>query len=259
MLNCNGVIQGDCVEIPKGLPSNSVDFVLTDPPYLGSYKDCDGRTLANDRNPEAVVAAYPELFRVLKPDSSCVTFYGYPKLGAFGHACAQAGFDLVDISCGQTCTVCSSRYVGVAHESAYVLAKGRPRKPTRPLTDVQPWEYTGNKKHPTEKALSVLEPLIRSFSRPEALILHAFAGSGSALIAAALRGRRYLGIELEAHPLLRVRSTAIQAAERKRLRSQDCPCEELQRQHVEREQSESTLNSNLKNVYGCSMRERSTG
>ena len=198
MLNCNEVIQGDCVEVLKGLPDSSVDFVLTDPPYLGSYKDRDGRTLANDRNPEAVVAAYPELFRVLKPNSFCVTFYGYPKLGAFVHAWAQAGFDVVGHIVWPKPYVSSSRYVRVAHESAYVLAKGRPRKPARPLSDVQPWEYTGNKKHPTEKALSVLEPLIRSFSRPEDLILDAFAGSGSTLVAAALSGRRYLGIGLEA-------------------------------------------------------------
>jgi len=170
MLNCNEVIQGDCVEVLKGLPDSSVDFVLTDPPYLGSYKDRDGRTLANDRNPEAVVAAYPELFRVLKPDSFCVTFYGYPKLGAFVHAWAQAGFDVVGHIVWSKPYVSSSRYVRVAHESAYILAKGRPRKPARPLSDVQPWEYTGNRKHPTEKALSVLEPLIRSFSRPEDLI-----------------------------------------------------------------------------------------
>jgi DNA modification methylase len=95
MLNCDEVIQGECVEVLKGLPDSSVDFLLTDPPYMGSYKDGDGRTLANDRNPEAVVAAYPELFRVLKPDSFCVTFYGHPKLGAFVHAWAQSGFDVM--------------------------------------------------------------------------------------------------------------------------------------------------------------------
>ena len=192
MLNCNEVIQGDCVEVLKGLPDSSVDFVLTDRPYLGSYKDRDARTLANDRNPEAVVAAYPELFRVLKPDSFCVTFYGYPKLAAFVHAWAGAGFNVVGHIVWPKPYASSSRYVRVAHESAYVLAKGRPRKPARPLSDVQSWEYTGNKKHPTEKALSVLEPLIRSFSRPEDLILDAFAGSGSTLVAAALSGRRSL-------------------------------------------------------------------
>jgi hypothetical protein len=43
-----------------------------------------------------------------------------------------------------------------------------PPKPLDPMQDVQPWEYIGNKAHPTEKAVSILRPLIDSFSRSEA-------------------------------------------------------------------------------------------
>jgi adenine-specific DNA-methyltransferase len=83
-------------------------------------------------------------------------------------------------------------------KSAYVLAKGRPQKPLRPLMDVQRWEYSGNKAHPTEKAVSVLLPLVRSFSRPGDMVLDPFSGSGSTLVAAVLSGRRYVGIDVEA-------------------------------------------------------------
>jgi site-specific DNA-methyltransferase (adenine-specific) len=192
------VIQGDCKSVLQTLPNESVDFVLTDPPYLGRYKDRFGRTLANDDNPTAVVGAYAELYRVLKRDRFCISFYGYPKLDAFVHAWTEAGFDTVGHIVWPKPYVSSSRFVGVAHESAYVLAKGRPQKPARPLADVQPWEYSGNRAHPTEKAVRVLQPLIRSFSRPGDLVLDAFSGSGSTLVAAALLGRRYFGIELEA-------------------------------------------------------------
>lgn len=75
--------------------------------------------------------------------------------------------------------ISSTRFVGVAHESAYVLAKGRPHRPTHPLTDVQRWEYSGNKAHPTEKAITVLLPLIYSFSRVGDPVLDPFSGSGS--------------------------------------------------------------------------------
>jgi hypothetical protein len=30
------------------VPSNSVDFILTDPPYLVNYRDRSGRTIQND-------------------------------------------------------------------------------------------------------------------------------------------------------------------------------------------------------------------
>lgn len=192
------VIQGDCKTILQSLPDESVDFVLTDPPYLGRFRDRTGRTLANDDNPAAVVGAYAELYRVLKRHNFCISFYGYPRLDAFVHAWTEAGFDTVGHIVWPKPYISSTRFVGVAHESAYVLAKGRPQKPSRPLMDVQPWEYSGNKAHPTEKAISVLLPLIRSFSRPGDLVLDPFSGSGSTLVAAALSGRRCLGIDLEA-------------------------------------------------------------
>lgn len=192
------VVQGDCKTVLQSLADGSVDFVLTDPPYLGGFKDRTGRTLANDDNPAAVVGAYAELYRVLRRDSFCISFYGYPKLDAFVHAWTEAGFDTVGHIVWPKPYISSTRFVDVAHESAYVLAKGRPRKPVRPLADVQRWEYTGNRAHPTAKAVSILLPLIHSFSRPGDLVLDQFSGSGSTLVSAALSGRRYFGIELEA-------------------------------------------------------------
>src|SRR5262249_23320431 len=83
------------------------------------------------------------------------------------------------------------------HEQAYLLAKGRPPLPAQPLPDVLPWKYTGNKWHPTEKAVSILRPLVQCFSQRGDLVLDPFAGCGSTAVASALAGRRYLGIELE--------------------------------------------------------------
>lgn len=213
------VVQGDCKTVLQSLPDGSVDFVLTDPPYLGRFKDRNGRTLANDDNPAAVVGAYTELYRVLRRDSFCISFYGYPKLDAFVHAWTEAGFDTVGHIVWPKPYISSTRFVGVAHESAYILAKGRPQKPARPLMDVQRWEYSGNKAHPTEKAVSVLLPLIRSFSRPGDLVLDPFSGSGSTLVSAALLGRRYIGIELEANyvELARRRLAGVDRAKSRRV------------------------------------------
>jgi DNA modification methylase len=52
-------------------------------------------------------------------------------------------------------------------------------------------------RHPTEKAISVVKPLIETFSPPGGLVLDPFSWSGSTAVAAALAGRLYLGIELE--------------------------------------------------------------
>jgi site-specific DNA-methyltransferase (adenine-specific) len=46
----NSIRQGDCIEVMQQMPARSVDFILTDPPYLVRYKDRSGRSIANDDN-----------------------------------------------------------------------------------------------------------------------------------------------------------------------------------------------------------------
>jgi DNA modification methylase len=57
--------------------------------------------------------------------------------------------------------------------------------------------YSGNKLHPTQKPVTALAPLVRSFSLPGETVLDPFAGSGSSCAAALLTGRRYIGIEMD--------------------------------------------------------------
>lgn len=78
-----------------------------------------------------------------------------------------------------------------------MLAKGNPAKPKHPLPSVMDWTYSGNRNHPTEKAVEVIAPLIRCFSKPGDLICDPFSGSGSTAAAAALNGRNYLGVEID--------------------------------------------------------------
>lgn len=36
-MELNKIYQGDCLEIMKGMPNNSVDAIVTDPPYGLSF------------------------------------------------------------------------------------------------------------------------------------------------------------------------------------------------------------------------------
>jgi adenine-specific DNA-methyltransferase len=73
-----------------------------------------------------------------------------------------------------------------------------PKAPAETIGDVIDWTYSGNKLHPTQKPLSVLLPLIETFSAPDSTVLDPFAGSGSTLLAAKMLGRNYIGMELDA-------------------------------------------------------------
>jgi site-specific DNA-methyltransferase (adenine-specific) len=56
----------------------------------------------------------------------------------------------------------------------------------------------GERVHPTQKPLPVVEMLIRDFTDPGDLILDAFAGSGTTGVAAKRLGRRFIGWERDA-------------------------------------------------------------
>jgi site-specific DNA-methyltransferase (adenine-specific) len=193
----NRIILGDCCKVLPTLPAASADFILTDPPYLVGYKDREGRSIKNDIEADWLVPAFREAFRVLKPDSLCVSFYGWSKTDLFYAAWKAAGFRIVGHITFPKRYASTTRLMRYSHENAYLLAKGNPRTPAHPIGDVIDWSYSGNKLHPTQKPLSVLTPLIEAFCPRGGVVLDPFAGSGSTLIAARSVGRQYLGIELD--------------------------------------------------------------
>ena len=115
----------------------------------------------------------------------------------FAAAWEQAGLRIVGQIVWAKEYASRSGYTQYRHETAYILAKGDPARPRQPLPSVMPWVYSGNKCHPTEKAVEVIAPLIRCFSKPGDLVCDPFTGAGSTAVAAALNGREYIGMELD--------------------------------------------------------------
>src|SRR5713226_5889769 len=83
------LLLGDCVEVMRRSPSHSVDFVLTDPPYITRYRARDGKSVINDDNDRWLQPAFGQVYRALKPDSFCVSFYGWNKADLFLVGMAQ--------------------------------------------------------------------------------------------------------------------------------------------------------------------------
>jgi adenine-specific DNA-methyltransferase len=191
------IVQGDCIEQMRAMQSQSVDFILTDPPYITRYRERSGRRVANDDNADWLRPAFAEMYRVLARDSFCVSFYGWNKADLFIAAWRAAGFRMVGHIVFRKGYASSVRFLRYEHETAYLLAKGEVVPPASPVPDVLDWSYTGNRLHPTQKPVSVLKPLIEAFCKPGGVVLDPFCGSGSTLVAARDVGRDYIGIELD--------------------------------------------------------------
>lgn len=192
------VLLGDCRDVLRTLPADSIDMVLCDPPYLVNYVDRSGRSLAGDRDGDWLMQAFAETYRVMKPSTVAVSYYSWTKVDEFMAAWRAAGFRIVGHLVFPKRYASSSGMVRYQHEQAYVLAKGSPRPPENLIGDVIEWQYSQNTLHPTQKPLNVLTPLIESFCPFGGTVLDPFAGSGSTLVAARLAGRHGIGIEVDA-------------------------------------------------------------
>ena len=79
----NSVMHGDCVALMRRMESESIDFILTDPPYITHYRSRDGRCVTNDDNARWLRPAFTQMYRLLKSGSFCVSFYGWNKADLF--------------------------------------------------------------------------------------------------------------------------------------------------------------------------------
>lgn len=86
------LLPGDCREVLKTLSDNSVDSVVTDPPYeLGFMgKAWDSTGVAYDAN------LWREVFRVLKPGGQLLAFAGSRTYHRMACAIEDAGFQIRD-------------------------------------------------------------------------------------------------------------------------------------------------------------------
>jgi adenine-specific DNA-methyltransferase len=195
----NQIHLGDCTQVMQNIAPNSVDLIVTDPPYLVNYRDRSGRSIANDIQSDWLEPSFKEMHRVLRDNSFAISFYGYTQTDKFMQAFKKAGFQVIGHFVFAKHYASRKGFTEARHECAYLLAKGNPRKPRNVLPDVMPWgKYTGNKFHPTQKPLEVLRALIKSYSEIGDVVLDPFAGSGSTALAAHQLRRSWIGIEMDA-------------------------------------------------------------
>jgi len=91
-MKTNYVIKGDCIQGMKTLPDNSIDSIVTDPPYeLGFMgKSWDSTGIAFN------IEVWKECLRVLKPGGHLIAFSGSRTYHRMAVAIEDAGFEIRD-------------------------------------------------------------------------------------------------------------------------------------------------------------------
>ncbi len=197
----------DCLEVLPTLPDDSVDCIITDPPYGMNYKSLSRSmpktTIAND-GPEAYSLldnALTIAVQKLKLDSHVYIFtdwHVYEPMAEVVKKYFKLKNVLVWAKNNRTRGDLKGNY-GYQHEMVLYAHKGRRHLLGKRDGNVLNFNkvYSSRMKHPTEKPVSLLKYLIGKSTNEGETILDMFAGSGSMCVAAQNLKRNYIGIEVD--------------------------------------------------------------
>jgi len=204
----------DCVEgMRERLDDDSVDCVITDPPYGVDYQsnwtDSEDQFDKIDADtPEEAFSLYDEIMsevaRVLKPNGHIYTFTRWDVFNDFATRTEKDGITVTN------CLIWYNKRGGLgdlhgdyAGEHEFIIFAGRDdardlQSPKRPRNVL---EYTGGSpgdyEHPTQKPVPLIEELITNSTREGDIILDPFMGSGTTAVAAIQNDRDYVGFEVD--------------------------------------------------------------
>jgi site-specific DNA-methyltransferase (adenine-specific)/modification methylase len=213
----------DCLEYLKQIPNNSVDLVVTDPPYNVSQMNnlkWEGRTIIKNFgdwdfnfNPEPILR---ELRRVLKPNGQIYIFCGTKQIAQYMPILIKEWFFrnlLVWYKTNPPPRLSKTNYL-FANE--YILYAIKEKCNLKNCTFNFSFQSTmhntfitsilqGKERlkdenrraiHPTQKPLCILKKLIEVSSKEGDIVLDPFMGIGSTAVACKELKRHFLGCEI---------------------------------------------------------------
>lgn len=213
------VVNGDCMNYLSQIPDNSVDLILTDPPYnIAQYStgniDLPGRSALNndlaewDLPPIEPAALLDDFKRIIKPDGNVFVFTSYNLIGKW-HEAFDSEFDTFQFFVWHKTNPAPKIYKNGFLNSCEMIAcmwnKGHKWNFSTqnemhnffesPIC-MRP-ERLSEPKHPAQKPVKLLEHIIKIASNEGDVIFDPFMGVGSTGVAALENNRKFIGIEIE--------------------------------------------------------------
>lgn len=223
MVKLNKIELMDCLEYLKLIPTNSVDLVVTDPPYNVSINKnikCNHLNITKnfgswDYNFDPV-PVLKELKRVLKPNGQIYVFCATKQIPIYMDYFMENSFfrnllvwnktnpapridkknwifsnEYIIYAINEKVKVSNSTFNYASHKEMFNIFI------TSSLQSKERLKINRKAVHPTQKPLSVLKSLIEVSSKEGDVVLDCFMGVGSTAVACKQLGRNFLGCEFD--------------------------------------------------------------
>ena len=205
------LMKGDCLEMMKTIPDGSVDLCISDIPYklTGGGKG-DG---VNSKRPKGILTDnkqlmqvpkfedwLPELYRVMKNGTHIYLMCNFKNLNDLMNKSSKVGFKHINLLVWEKNNCTPSQFYMKNCEYTLLLRKGS----SKYINDIGGSKTVhkfdniiGNKIHPTEKPVELMEFYLKNSSNVGDVVLDMFMGSGSTGVASVNTNRSFIGIELD--------------------------------------------------------------
>lgn len=213
-MEINTVLNGDCLELIKNIKKNSIDLILTDPPYHISKKsnfhvgNKKFKAMVNDfgywdyvDNEYAIL--FKEFYRVLKKSGTLIFFWDIWKANYVKTWATDACFKQPRIGqwikTNPTPINSKSNYLSNAIEFFFTFTKVKtPTFNSSYDNGIYKHPLCHGKErldHPTQKPLQLIRDLVKKHSNEGDIILDPFSGTGTLAEAAILESRNFICVE----------------------------------------------------------------
>jgi len=212
----------DCVDgMRERLADDSVDCVITDPPYgvdvdvsggMNRTKDAEHKgSVDNDGYEEALETfrdTLGEVDRVLSPDGLLYVFASWKTYPEFANMIKSHGYTIFNcLVWVKSDTTPFTAYQGkyqYQHEFCIFAGKEDARHLNDTPSDVMEYDEARFSDvddqvttHPTQKPFQLISDFVKQATHPDDTILDPFMGSGTTAVAAIQNNRDYVGFEID--------------------------------------------------------------
>lgn len=203
--------HGDCLEIMKNIPDNSIDLIVTDPPYVietsgaGIYKQADKQYVKelNDIKDGFSEEILDEICRVMKKINVyffCSQKQIIPLLNYFVEK-KKCNWNILSWHKSNPLPACGNKYLTDTEFILFFREKGVKiygEFKTKFTYYVTPLNQKDKKKfgHPTIKPIDIVQNLILNSSQVGDVVCDPFMGSGTTGVGCVNANRKFIGIEL---------------------------------------------------------------
>lgn len=206
----------DCIEGMQTIADNSIDLIVTDPPYPTTARGSAGNSggmLQKKINRQGRVFNHndidvneyaSEFYRILKEQTHCYVMTNHINLYKMLTAFQNAGFKFTKCLIWDKGNKIMGQYYMSQFEYILFFRKGKAKKinhcGTADILSIQNKKTKGadsKNLHDTEKPVELMKILIENSSNVGDLVLDPFVGIGASAIACAESGRNFIGYELD--------------------------------------------------------------